>query len=70
MDDLTYEDQSALTLADVVDEVFHAVRASVPRSKVITTVRRCRRELDILHGSAHPDRIRGLALARLCGEPR
>lgn len=70
MDDVANNAQPTTTLADVVDEVFHVVRATVPRRKVIMTVRRCRRELDILHGSANPDRIRGLALARLCGESR
>lgn len=69
MDDLAQQDP-VLTLADVVDEVYHVVRGTVPRRKVIATVRRCRRELDILHGPAHPERIRGLALARLCGAPR
>ena len=53
------------TLADVVDEVCHAVPATVPRHTVIRTVRRCRRELDIVHGSAPAERIRHLALARL-----
>ena len=66
--DLANQDQP--NLADVVDQVFHVVRATVPRSKVIFTVRRCRRELDILHGTADPERIRGLALARLGGVRR
>ncbi|HZC74233.1 MAG TPA: hypothetical protein VE442_26345 [Jatrophihabitans sp.] len=70
MDVLANESQQTATLADVVDEVFTIVRATVPRRQVIATVRRCRRELDILHGSAHPDRVRGLALARLCGDSR
>lgn len=58
------------SLADLVDEVCSAVPATVTRRRVIATVRRCRRELDIVAGSAHPDRIRHLALRRLGGEPQ
>jgi hypothetical protein len=57
------------TLADLVEDVCRQVPATVPRRRVIATVRRCRRELDIMSGSAHPDRIRHLALRRLRGEP-
>lgn len=53
------------TLADLVDEVFAALPPTVTRATVIRTVRRCRRELDIVHGSAHPESVRYLALARL-----
>lgn len=65
MDDLINNDRPAPNLADVVDDVFHVVRATVPRSKVVITVRRCRRELDIVHQTANHDLIRGMALARL-----
>jgi hypothetical protein len=53
------------SLADLVDEVFAALQPAVTRATVIRTVRRCRRELDIVHGSAQPERVRHLALARL-----
>jgi hypothetical protein len=52
-----------------VDDVCRSVPATVPRRRVIATVRRCRRELDIVSGSAQRDRIRHLALSRLSAEP-
>lgn len=70
MDDQLGRLTPTASLADVVDEVYAAVRVRTPRHRVVMTVRRCRRELDILHGSAHPSLVRNLALARLGGERR
>lgn len=53
------------TLADVVEDVFQDLQASVPLATIAIAVRRCRRELDIGGGPAEPELIRALALERL-----
>lgn len=65
MDDRSLAATGQPTLADLIEELCGRVPAAVPRQRVIATVRRCRRELDIMSGTAHPDQIRHLALRRL-----
>lgn len=53
------------SLADVVEDLSAIFRARLPRPTVIAIVRRCRRELDIVHGASIPEMVERLAHQRL-----
>ncbi len=53
------------SLADVVDRLFTEFASHLSLSVVVSTVRRCRRELDIIHGPALPELVERLARQRL-----
>lgn len=55
-----------LSLADVAERLFLEFEPRLPQTTtVVTAVRRCRRELEILGSPQSPDVLQGLALGRL-----
>ena len=56
----------ALTsLADVIDRLLTEFASRLSLNVVVSTVRRCRHELDIIHGPALPELVERLARQRL-----
>lgn len=53
------------SLADVVEHLFAIFESRLPLPTVVTVVRRCRRELDIVHGESLPELVERLAHQRL-----
>ena len=53
------------SLADVVERMYAEFGSRLPMPLVVTTVRRCRRELDIIDGPALPELLERLARQRL-----
>jgi hypothetical protein len=53
------------SLADVVERLYTEFESRLGLPVVITTVRHCRRELDITHGPALPELLERLARQRL-----
>ena len=57
--------QNGESLADVVERMHAEFGSRLPMTFVVTTVRRCRRELDIVNGPALPELLERLARQRL-----
>jgi hypothetical protein len=53
------------SLADVVERLFTEFAPHLDLGVVVSTVRRCRRELDIVHGPAIPELVERLTRQRL-----
>jgi hypothetical protein len=53
------------TLADVVDRLGREFGRRMPERQIVLTVRRARRELDIISGPALPELVERLARQRL-----
>ncbi len=56
------------SLADVVDHLAELFVPRVSRSTIVGVVRRCRRELDIIHGASVPEMVERLAHQRLLNQ--
>lgn len=66
MDRLTeLEGNAGGSLADVVERMHAEFGSRLPLPLVVTTVRRCRRELDIIDGPALPELLERLVRQRL-----
>jgi hypothetical protein len=57
--------RGAESLADAVERLFAEFEPKLPMAFVLATVRRCRRELDIISGPALPELVERLARQRL-----
>lgn len=55
----------AASLADVVERMFARFESDLNLSEIVTVVRRCARELDILSGRPEPHAVESLACRRL-----
>ena len=53
------------SLADVVEHLFAVFESRLSLPTIVSVVRRCRRELDIVHGPSVPEFVERLAHQRL-----